>query len=1565
MVTVPSFAYVFIRDGTTWSRQSAFSPPGNNNFAFSASLENGNAILGGSSSVVYSTSGVENPAPEIAIEQPAGSSNGISTGGLRDFGTVNLGESNELTFTLKNTGSMALQLTGTPAVAVTGSPDFTVAEQPATTVASTSGSTTFKVRFAPSSAGLKSASLSILNNDANESPFTISLTGNGNAVPVITSNGGGAAASINVQENGTTVTTVTAADANVPATQTLVFAKSGADANLFTLDTATGALVFATAPNFEAPTDADGNNVYEVTVTVTDTVGTSDSQALSINVLNVNEAPSIADISNMNTLEDADTGFVHFAVNDPDANTTFALSGTSSNTALVPNGNITFGGSGNARTVKVTPAADKNGTATITVTVSDGALTASDTFTVTVTPVNDAPSFALPAGAPYILSAATGSPLITMPGFASGILAGPTDEAAQTVSFTVTNTNDALFATEPSIAPNGTLIFAPTDVASGTATVTVTATDSGGVAHGGADTSTAKTFVIHVTAPELVVEQTPGTELTSGFGVSFSERVGVGSSTPPQTFTITNSGQGQLILTSLATSGGNAADFIVNTTGTLMTLPPSASTSFSVTFIPTSHGVRTSTLRLVNNDVSEGTFLLALSGTGITPSPLTFTQDIYAVNQGATAATLTITRPETDHIATVSVQTTDGVAQTVPPMSPAVSTGATRDYNPLVAASTKLIFAIGESTKTVPLVLLPKTGAQPNRHFTATLIPPLPGTPLGTVVTTQVRILANDTGLPTLTVAVPSATTTDVTARYPYNISGTTGDAFGIDRVEVTLNGGAPMRATLGATTRATSYPWSLGIAPVDGPNTLLVTTFDLRGNTTSVTRNFNFTALAPLAPDISVEYPTGVANTILTGGPKDLGAVNLGSVGSFTFTVRNTGTSNLTLTGAPTVALSGPDASLFTISTQPTAGAIGVNMSKTFIVRFAPTTGGVKNAILNIPSDDADEGTYVVNLTATGNNTPPTITSNKAGASAVITMAENLSAVTTVTATDAQVPALQALAFAKSGADADKFNLNPTTGALSFVVPPNYEAPVDANGDNVYQVTVIATDNATPTAGVDMQDLSVTITNVNEAPTISEIADQSILEDGSTGALAFTIADQDAGANLTLTATSSNAMLVPLTRIVLGGSGGERTVTVTPAANLSGSAIITLTVSDGVLKRTEAFTVAVAPVNDMPLFTKGTDRPHPTATATAQTVPAWATKIAAGGGETQTLAFNVTNNNPGMFTVAPALLPNGTLSYTPNGTSGSATVSVTLTDDATAGGPALTTPPQTFTITVSAPPGGLQLSYDLQKVAVEGAADAIVYGARSFDRSGMTVLAADMNGDRIDDLIVSAPFATGVIPGGAIYERAGTVSIWLGKGAFAGTRDAAGIVGTRPDLVIVGAGNDDSIEAVDTGNVDTERGSELLIISRNADVPGARAGTGAAYVVSWDRAMQFATNQVLSLGMHPSQDLVAAVMIYGGTENYLRSEAALGDVNGDQLEDIILTADGSQSCLYVILARPFSSNWVIDLNKASDPNSDDSERLAARPDVVLLGRDTEFIEEGGVLVEDVNGDGIKDILAS
>jgi hypothetical protein len=101
-----------------------------------------------------------------------------------DFGAVTVGNTQDHTFTIHNTGTETLQLDGSPTVQISGSGDFTVAGQPASTSLAGGGSTTFTVRFAPSSGGAESATISIDNTDLNEDPYDFLIQGTGTALPI-------------------------------------------------------------------------------------------------------------------------------------------------------------------------------------------------------------------------------------------------------------------------------------------------------------------------------------------------------------------------------------------------------------------------------------------------------------------------------------------------------------------------------------------------------------------------------------------------------------------------------------------------------------------------------------------------------------------------------------------------------------------------------------------------------------------------------------------------------------------------------------------------------------------------------------------------------------------------------------------------------------------------------------------------------------------------------------------------------------------------------------------------------------------------------------------------------------------------------------------------------------------------------------------------------------------------------------------------------------------------------------------------------------------------------------
>ena len=124
--------------------------------------------------------------------------------------------------------------------------------------------------------------------------------------------------------------------------------------------------------------------------------------------------------------------------------------------------------------------------------------------------------------------------------------------------------------------------------------------------------------------------------------------------------------------------------------------------------------------------------------------------------------------------------------------------------------------------------------------------------------------------------------------------------------------------------------------------------------------------------------------------------------------------------------------------------------------------------------------------------------------------------------------------------------------GSFTYTPAANY------NGPDVF--TYKAYDG---TFYTDPVTVSIAVTSVNDAPTISNIADRTINANTGTGTVSFTIGDDDL-ATVVVTGSASNATLVPTANIVFGGSGANRTVTVTPAANQSGTVTITVTVTDG-----------------------------------------------------------------------------------------------------------------------------------------------------------------------------------------------------------------------------------------------------------------------------------------------------------------------------------------------------------------------------------------------------------------
>jgi len=216
----------------------------------------------------------------------------------------------------------------------------------------------------------------------------------------------------------------------------------------------------------------------------------------------------------------------------------------------------------------------------------------------------------------------------------------------------------------------------------------------------------------------------------------------------------------------------------------------------------------------------------------------------------------------------------------------------------------------------------------------------------------------------------------------------------------------------------------------------------------------------------------------------------------------------------------------------------------------------------------------------ANATNTPPVITSDGVGGTAAINVAENMTAVTTVTATDADLPA-QTLTYSISGgADAARFTINSATGVLSFVTAPNFEAPTDAGTNNVYDVTVRVSDGE---GGTDTQAISVTVTNTNDtAPVVTpgQLFVFSELATNSTTVGTIAASDADGSATFsgwTITAGNNNGVFS------INAATGELSIVDRTNLNfdITPSYVLSVTVSDGI--NTSTVQIITINVTDSP----------------------------------------------------------------------------------------------------------------------------------------------------------------------------------------------------------------------------------------------------------------------------------------------------------------------------------------------------------------------------------------------
>jgi hypothetical protein len=289
-----------------------------------------------------------------------------------------------------------------------------------------------------------------------------------------------------------------------------------------------------------------------------------------------------------------------------------------------------------------------------------------------------------------------------------------------------------------------------------------------------------------------------------------------------------------------------------------------------------------------------------------------------------------------------------------------------------------------------------------------------------------------------------------------------------------------------------------------------------------------------------------------------------------------NSGQQTVNLTGIT----SGGEAQTLTVTATSGTTSLIPNPTVTYTspnstgtLTFTPVTDAFGTAIITVKVNDNAGSNNIVtqtfNVTVNPVNHPPTLdplsnlTINENAAQQTVSLsgigsgAANESQTLTVTATSDNTALIPNPTVTYSSPSA--------TGSLKF--KPAVNVAGTAN------ISVTVTDSG-GSNNVVTRTFAVT---VNSPPTISAIPDQTIATNTIAGPISFTIGDNETpAANLTVSASTTSATLIPASNIVFGGSGSNRTVTLTPVAGKNGTATITVTVSDGSLTTSTTFLLNV-----------------------------------------------------------------------------------------------------------------------------------------------------------------------------------------------------------------------------------------------------------------------------------------------------------------------------------------------------------------------------------------------------
>ena len=951
--------------------------------------------------------------------------------------------------------------------------------------------------------------------------------------------------------NGTVVGTVSGTDPDSGDTKTYSFTDSAG--GRFAINGSTGQITVANSSllNYEAATS------HSVTVRVTDSGGLTYDETFTINVTNVNEAPTGADATVTITEDTAHTfTAANFGFSDVDAGD--SLSAVRIDT--VPGaGSLTLSGvavtAGQVITVAditagnlvFTPAANANGTgyASVTFSVRDSnnAYDAvPNIVTVDVTAVNDAPLNTVP-GAQTVavdtpltisglsvsdvdgnlttvqLSVSNGTVAVTLSGGAT-ILSG----ASGTSTLTLTGTQADINATLGSLTYQGAALYTGAD------TLTVLSTDG----NGATDTDTVSITVSNnaptnvLPAPQTVAEDTAlainGLSVTDADNNLASVQLSVTSGT----ITLTLSG-------ATTVSGGVNGSSTVTLSGTQADLN---ATLASLVYQGTLNFAGLDTLTITSTDAlgTADTDSLSITVTAVndTPTDLALSSNTVAENaaNGTTVGTVSGTDPDSGDTKTYSFTDSAGGRFAINS-----STGV------ITVANSSLLNYEAATSHSVTVRVTDSGGLTYDETFTINL--------------TNVNETPTDLALSSNTVAENAANGTTVGT-----VSGTDPDSGDTKTYSFTDSAGGrfAINSSTGQITVANSSLLNYEAAT---SHSVTVRVTDAGGLTYDETFTINLTNVNETPTDLALSSNTVAEN-----------AANGTTVGTVSGTDPDSG---------DTKTYSFTDSAGGRFAINSSTGQITVADSS-LLNYEAATTHSVTVRVTDAGGLTYDE-TFTINLT----NVNETPTDLALSSNTVVENAANGTVVGTVSGTDPDSGDTKAYSFTDSAGG--RFAINSSTGQITVADGSllDYEAATS------HSVTVRVTDAGGLTYD---ETFTINLTNVNEAPTGAD-ATVTINEDTSHTVTTanFGFSDVDAGDSLsavridtipTAGTLTLSGVTVTASQVITVADITAGNLVFTPAADANGTgyARVTFSVRDSnntydTAPNTLTFDVTV--VNDAP----------------------------------------------------------------------------------------------------------------------------------------------------------------------------------------------------------------------------------------------------------------------------------------------------------------------------------------------------------------------------------------------